>query len=126
MCFFYISYKGRYHNTVKNQAGRQLHNILKTKGLKRKHTWGRPSTADLLKHGENALLAEKEDTDTLGRNLAAVCRDPGLAGKLSQAQGELTSSFWTWEERMKVEVEELERLMLNSFLESVVSQDKSG
>ena len=70
-----------------------------------------PSTADLLKHGENALLGEKEDTDTLGRNLAAVCRDPGLAEKLSQAQSQLASSFWTWEERMKVEVEELERLV---------------
>jgi glycosyltransferase involved in cell wall biosynthesis len=70
-----------------------------------------PSTADLLKDGVNSLLVHKEDTKSLGRNLAEVCRNPVLAEKLRQAQKGLASSFWTWDERMRVEVEELEKLV---------------
>lgn len=69
------------------------------------------STADLLQDRRNALLAEKDDTEALGRRLAEICREPLLTQALREAQKELASSFWTWEERMKVEVKELEKLV---------------
>lgn len=70
-----------------------------------------PSTGDLLQHGENALLADKEDTQALGKCLVEVCRDDTLRKKLGQAQKALSATFWTWEERMKAEVKELEALV---------------
>ena len=70
-----------------------------------------PSTADLLHHRENALLAEKDDTEALGKLLAEVCRDDRLRESLGQAQKKLSETFWTWEERMRVEVTELEKLV---------------
>jgi len=70
-----------------------------------------PSTADLLHHRKNALLANKDDTTTLGECLAEICCDNQLREKFSNAQKELASSFWTWEERMRVETQELEKLV---------------
>lgn len=69
------------------------------------------STEDLLKHGENALLAPKDDTDRLGYLICEICRDEDLREKLSHAQKELSQTFWTWEERMKAEVADLEVLV---------------
>ncbi len=70
-----------------------------------------PSTADLLHHRENALLAEKDDTETLGKLLAEISRDEPLRERLGSAQKKLSETFWTWEERMRVEVAELEKLV---------------
>lgn len=70
-----------------------------------------PSTADLLHHRVNSLLANKDDTETLGKNLAEICRDDLLRKKLGAAQKELSCTFWTWEERMRVEVAELDKLV---------------
>jgi glycosyltransferase involved in cell wall biosynthesis len=70
-----------------------------------------PSTSDLLVHGENALLAEKNDTAMLGAHLAKICGDEGMLLKFRSAQKELSRTFWTWEERMRVEVAELEALL---------------
>jgi glycosyltransferase involved in cell wall biosynthesis len=69
-----------------------------------------PSTGDLLHHRENALLADKGDTQALGQCLAEVCRDNALREKLGQAQKKLSSTFWTWEE-MIAEVKDLETLV---------------
>ena len=70
-----------------------------------------PSTADLLKHNANSLLADKDDNEELGQNIVLICRDKDLRTRLSIAQKELSKTFWTWEERMKVEVSELEKLV---------------
>lgn len=70
-----------------------------------------PSTVDLLKDGSNALLADKDDADALGRNLAELCSNTALSKSFRRAQSKLASSFWTWEERMRVEVAELENLV---------------
>ena len=70
-----------------------------------------PSTSDLLRHGENALLADKSDTRGLGEQLARICGDDALCAKFRSAQKALSLTFWTWEERMRVEVGELERLV---------------
>lgn len=72
-----------------------------------------PSTSDLLEHRTNALLAPKEDTGTLGRYLAEVLKDDALQKKFQTEQKKLAAKFWTWEERMKVEVKELEKIHKN-------------
>ena len=70
-----------------------------------------PSTADLLIHGENALLADKHDLEDLGANLLKVCQDGFLAAKLRSAQQAHASGFWSWTERLEAEVRELESLV---------------
>jgi len=69
------------------------------------------STADLLKDGSNALLADRNDTDGLGKRLAEICCNSALAEQFRKAQKDLAKTFWTWEERMNVEVDELEKLV---------------
>lgn len=73
-----------------------------------------PSTADLLNHGDNALLADKEDFKTLADNLYLVCQDTSLASNLRLAQQSYSESFRSWTERMETEVIELERLVMDS------------
>ncbi|MFA5904043.1 MAG: glycosyltransferase family 4 protein [Desulfobacula sp.] len=70
-----------------------------------------PSTSDLLRHGINALLAGKEDTETLGSYLAELLSDEDLQKKFQIEQKKLAAMFWTWEERMQVEVKELEKIV---------------
>ena len=70
-----------------------------------------PSTADLLQHEVNALLAEKDDTVALGQHLARLCSDEALADRLRAAQDEKAKGLWSWSERMAVEVKELEALV---------------
>jgi glycosyltransferase involved in cell wall biosynthesis len=69
------------------------------------------STEDLLRNNDNALLAEKDDYKELGKNLAEICENSELSGRLRKAQEKIAASFWTWEERMQVEVLELEELV---------------
>jgi len=69
------------------------------------------STADLLKDGSNALLADRDDTDGLGKRLAEICCNSALAEQFRKAQKNLAATFWTWEERMNVEVDEMEKLV---------------
>jgi glycosyltransferase involved in cell wall biosynthesis len=69
------------------------------------------STSDLLEHRGNALLASPDDVNTLGIHLVELCRDEELRTKLSSAQKELARSFWSWQERMRIEVAELELLL---------------
>ena len=70
-----------------------------------------PSTDDLLQHRGNALLANKEDFTSLGENLAELCNNTALAHRLKDGQQKLAESFWTWEERMRTEVAELEKIV---------------
>ncbi len=70
-----------------------------------------PSTADLLEHERNAMLAEKENVEQLGRMLQRVCSEPILASNLRQAQADRSKKFWSWQERMAEEVKQLESLV---------------
>ena len=70
-----------------------------------------PSTADLLQHEVNALLAAKDDAAALGQHLARLCNDNALAARLRAAQDEQVKGLWSWSERMAVEVKELEALV---------------
>ncbi len=69
------------------------------------------STEDLLTDGTNALLADADDEAGLGRCLARACTETGLAARMRAAQEGRSASLWTWQERMKAETEELERLV---------------
>jgi glycosyltransferase involved in cell wall biosynthesis len=69
------------------------------------------STQDLLKHEENAMVAEKDDHETLGSHLAKVCDDADLNAKLRDGQDAVAARMWSWEERMDAEVSELESLV---------------
>jgi glycosyltransferase involved in cell wall biosynthesis len=70
-----------------------------------------PSTSDLLKHRINALLAEKDDNETLGNYLAELLGNEEMKKRFQNEQKKLVSTFWTWEERMQVEVMELEKIV---------------
>lgn len=69
------------------------------------------STADLLEDGVNALLADHDDEAALGQCLAHVSSDTNLATKMRAAQQSRSDTLWTWEERMRVELHEIERLL---------------
>ena len=69
------------------------------------------SSADLVEHNVNALLADRDDVNGLGECLRKVLTDPELADRLRAAQLERAAGLWSWEERMNTEVRELERLV---------------
>ena len=69
-----------------------------------------PSTKDLLEHGVNALLAERDDLEQLGANVKRLCVDTALRVRLVHAQAEKAAIFWRWSERLGVEVKDLERI----------------
>ena len=69
-----------------------------------------PSTSDLLEDGVNALLAKKDDNLKLGEKLLNACKDKNLRNRLGRKQKKLALTFWSWEERMIVEAEELEKI----------------
>jgi len=73
-----------------------------------------PSTSDLLKNKGNALLSDKDNKEEIGRNLAILCKSRDLREKMKSEQKKMAESFWTWEERMKTEVKDLERLISSS------------
>ncbi len=70
-----------------------------------------PSTADLLEHRRNALLSAPDDHEALGQHLVKLCEDDVLKEKLGVAQRELSQTFWSWRERMELEVQQLEKLV---------------
>jgi len=70
-----------------------------------------PSTADLLSHEDNALLASRDDPEALGRCLIRICGDSRLAERMGQAQRRRAEGLWSWHERMAVEVKELRALV---------------
>jgi glycosyltransferase involved in cell wall biosynthesis len=69
------------------------------------------STADLLEHGVNAMVAEKDDHLALGECLMYVCEDDQLNARLRAGQESRAKTMWSWDERMDVEVSELESLV---------------
>lgn len=70
-----------------------------------------PSTADLAEHEVNALLADRDDTDELGRCIERLLTDTELSSRLKAAQLAKAGGLWNWTERMKVEVAELEAMV---------------
>ena len=69
------------------------------------------STGDLLEHGKGALLSHKNDIEGMGKNIEQICKKSGMSDKFRAAQQTRASEFWSWSERMKTEVRELEKLV---------------
>lgn len=72
------------------------------------------STADLLDHGDNALLADRNDVETLGRHLARICTDKTMAASMRKHQKLRSETLWNWQQRMDVEIKEIENLLVAS------------
>ncbi len=70
-----------------------------------------PSTADLLEHEHNALLADPADQAALDQCLIRVLQDADLAERLRANQRERAAAFQSWPERLDMEVRELESLV---------------
>ena len=72
------------------------------------------STADLLEHGKNALLADRDDVEELGRHLAQICADEPMAASMRSRQQARAGDLWNWQQRMAVEIEDLQNLLVTS------------
>ena len=72
------------------------------------------STADLLEHGSNALLADRDNIEDLGRHLAQVCTDEPMAASMRRNQQARAGDLWNWQQRMNVEIEDLQNLLVTS------------
>lgn len=72
------------------------------------------STADLLEHGSNALLADRDDVEELGRHLAQICTDKPMAAIMRRNQQARAGDLWNWQQRMDVEIEDLQNLLVTS------------
>jgi glycosyltransferase involved in cell wall biosynthesis len=70
-----------------------------------------PATADLLEDGENALLAERDEGESLGRCLVRLCRDGPLRAAMRAEQLRRAEALWTWPRRMEAEMERLRELL---------------
>ena len=68
-------------------------------------------TADLLTHNENALMLSTSDEEQLARALLSVITDESLRNKLAKAAFQRGAELKTWEERMNLEVEEVEAVL---------------
>lgn len=70
-----------------------------------------PSTFDILSHGKNALLSEKEDIENLGSNILQLASDQDLRKRLQREQQRICDSFYTWEKRMEMETQDIKKLI---------------
>ena len=95
--------------------GRNISGILQT-GERFKtytpETDNRALIGDLLEHGVNALLADRDDTDELGRYLARACSEESMVATMRINQKERSGLLWNWQERMAVEIKELQNLIV--------------
>jgi len=73
-------------------------------------------TGTVVKDGVNGILLEesneKEIINNISQNVIKVLKNNELREKLGRDAEEFAKkNFWTWEERMKVEIQEIERLL---------------
>jgi glycosyltransferase involved in cell wall biosynthesis len=70
-----------------------------------------PSTKDLLIDGKNAFVSGKDNHEEMGEKLLKLCSDKDLRSKFGREQKKVSSQFKTWEDRMKDECRELEKIV---------------
>ncbi len=69
-------------------------------------------TADLVRDGETGRLLPTGDEPALVEAIAGLAGDPELRRRLGRAAGRYAKAhFWSWEERLGAEIEEVERLV---------------
>jgi glycosyltransferase involved in cell wall biosynthesis len=68
-------------------------------------------TASLVRDGETGQLLPGGDAATVARAVIELARDASLRARLAEGARRYASEhFWTWEDRLRAELEEVERL----------------
>jgi glycosyltransferase involved in cell wall biosynthesis len=69
-------------------------------------------TRDLIRDGETGRLLSSGDAEAVATAVVDLARDPPLRRRLEEGAAEhARNHFWTWEQRMAAEIEEVERLL---------------
>ena len=69
-------------------------------------------TRDLIRDDENGVLLQSGDAETLGSALARLSADPARRARLGEAARQFAeANFWSWQQRIDAEVDELEKLV---------------
>jgi glycosyltransferase involved in cell wall biosynthesis len=69
-------------------------------------------TGDLIRDGETGRLLSSGDDEAVATAVVDLARDPARRQRLEEGAREYAHKhFWTWEERMTAEIEEVERLV---------------
>ncbi len=69
-------------------------------------------TGELIRDGETGVLLPSGETDLVAEAIVGLARDESLRERLGEGARDYASShFWTWEQRMTAEVDEVERLV---------------
>ena len=69
-------------------------------------------TSDLIRDGETGRLLSSGDAEAVATAVVDLARDPPLRRLLEERAAEhARNHFWTWEQRMAAEIEEVERLL---------------
>jgi glycosyltransferase involved in cell wall biosynthesis len=69
-------------------------------------------TRDLVRDGETGRLLSAGDAEAVATAVIDLARDPSLRQRLEEGAREYAREhFWTWEERMAAEIDEVERLV---------------
>jgi glycosyltransferase involved in cell wall biosynthesis len=69
-------------------------------------------TRSLVRDGETGRLLPSGDAGAVARAVIELARDPSLRERLAAgARGYADEHFWTWDERLRAELEEVERLV---------------
>jgi len=70
------------------------------------------STGDLIRDGETGLLLSEGEPHRVAEAVLRLAADRTLRRRVSQgARGYATANFWTWEQRLDTEIDEVERLV---------------
>jgi glycosyltransferase involved in cell wall biosynthesis len=69
-------------------------------------------TRSLIRDGETGRLLPSGDARVVASAVADLARDPSLRARLAEgARRHADEHFWTWEERLRAELDEVERLV---------------
>lgn len=69
-------------------------------------------TGELIRDGETGVLLPSAETERVAQAVVGLARDDSLRRRLEEGARRYASShFWTWEQRMAAELDEVERLV---------------
>ena len=73
------------------------------------------ATGELIRDGETGLLLPSGEPDKVARALLRLAQDKNLRRRVGRgARGYATASFWTWEQRLEAELEQVEQLVVKA------------
>ena len=71
------------------------------------------ATSDLIRDGDTGLLLPSGEPQRVAEAVLRLARDRTLRRRLAKgARAYATANFWTWEQRLAAELEEVERLVI--------------